>query len=387
MGAPSSALLDFLTSLQVDPGTCTDFTADPVGTMTAAGLSAEEQAIVQSGDLDRLEAALGHESDFAPLLDVPRPRGVRGSSALVSTAVGGSLTVVGTGMTAARTSRLRRAPRSRRPTRSSTSSPSRSRHGCSSGSTRAPARSPPHYGDAKPRWETYDEIAEALLASVRAGARLCAVFYGHPGILVDAVAPGRRTSAGGGLPHPDAAGGLGPRLSLYRPQPRPRPIRSRLVRGDRLSAPPAAAGRRCDACSLAAGHDRRSARGARRARGAAAAARRVPLPVLSGGARDDRLQGLARTRFPARSSVGSSSDGSQPISCRAPRRSCCLRSWSRRSIARCSSSCGSERSRPTPEASPRRSALLSRRRFDQAAVERLLAAAACADSAVAPFAS
>ena len=43
-----------------------------------------------------------------------------------------------------------------------------------------------HYGDTKPRWETYDEITEALLASVRTGARVCAVFYGHPGILVDA---------------------------------------------------------------------------------------------------------------------------------------------------------------------------------------------------------
>lgn len=63
MGAPSSTLLDFLTSLQEHPGTCGRFVEDPVGTMTAAGLSDEEQEIVQSGDLDRLEAAFGRPWD------------------------------------------------------------------------------------------------------------------------------------------------------------------------------------------------------------------------------------------------------------------------------------------------------------------------------------
>ena len=42
-----------------------------------------------------------------------------------------------------------------------------------------------HYGETKPRRETYDEIVEELLGPVRAGVRLCAVFYGHPGFFVD----------------------------------------------------------------------------------------------------------------------------------------------------------------------------------------------------------
>lgn len=42
-----------------------------------------------------------------------------------------------------------------------------------------------HYGATKPRQETYDEIVEELLAPVRAGVRLCAVFYGHPGVFVN----------------------------------------------------------------------------------------------------------------------------------------------------------------------------------------------------------
>jgi tetrapyrrole (corrin/porphyrin) methylase-like protein len=40
------------------------------------------------------------------------------------------------------------------------------------------------YTPGKLRRETYAEIAEALLTRVRAGAAVCAVFYGHPGVLV-----------------------------------------------------------------------------------------------------------------------------------------------------------------------------------------------------------
>ena len=41
------------------------------------------------------------------------------------------------------------------------------------------------YAVGKPRIETYREITECILAAVRQGRRVCAVFYGHPGIFVN----------------------------------------------------------------------------------------------------------------------------------------------------------------------------------------------------------
>lgn len=40
----------------------------------------------------------------------------------------------------------------------------------------------PLYVDGKPRSETYEEMVETILRSVRAGHRTAAVFYGHPGV-------------------------------------------------------------------------------------------------------------------------------------------------------------------------------------------------------------
>ncbi len=40
------------------------------------------------------------------------------------------------------------------------------------------------YGEGKPRRQTYDEMVERILEAVRAGHRVCAVFYGHPGVFV-----------------------------------------------------------------------------------------------------------------------------------------------------------------------------------------------------------
>lgn len=40
----------------------------------------------------------------------------------------------------------------------------------------------PYYAEGKPRTTTYREMVEAMLAEVRAGRRVCGVFYGHPGV-------------------------------------------------------------------------------------------------------------------------------------------------------------------------------------------------------------
>jgi diguanylate cyclase (GGDEF)-like protein len=42
-----------------------------------------------------------------------------------------------------------------------------------------------HYAIGKDRRQTYREIDEAIMAAVRAGKQVCAVFYGHPGVFAD----------------------------------------------------------------------------------------------------------------------------------------------------------------------------------------------------------
>ena len=44
----------------------------------------------------------------------------------------------------------------------------------------------PHYQEGKSRHDTYREMAEVMLADVRAGRRVCGVFYGHPGVFAQA---------------------------------------------------------------------------------------------------------------------------------------------------------------------------------------------------------
>lgn len=40
----------------------------------------------------------------------------------------------------------------------------------------------PYYAEGKSRMQTYREMVDAILAPVRAGQRVCGVFYGHPGV-------------------------------------------------------------------------------------------------------------------------------------------------------------------------------------------------------------
>ncbi|MFC4528982.1 hypothetical protein ISN76_18240 [Dyella halodurans] len=40
----------------------------------------------------------------------------------------------------------------------------------------------PYYGEGKSRKETYRQMVEAIMTEVRAGKRVCGVFYGHPGV-------------------------------------------------------------------------------------------------------------------------------------------------------------------------------------------------------------
>ncbi|MBK6703494.1 MAG: hypothetical protein IPG56_06805 [Caulobacteraceae bacterium] len=40
------------------------------------------------------------------------------------------------------------------------------------------------YGGDRSRRETYDAMVETILDAVRSGKRVCAAFYGHPGVYV-----------------------------------------------------------------------------------------------------------------------------------------------------------------------------------------------------------
>jgi Tetrapyrrole (Corrin/Porphyrin) Methylases len=42
-----------------------------------------------------------------------------------------------------------------------------------------------HYREGVPRRQIYDEMVDDILDAVRAGKRVCAVFYGHPGVYVN----------------------------------------------------------------------------------------------------------------------------------------------------------------------------------------------------------
>jgi len=44
----------------------------------------------------------------------------------------------------------------------------------------------PFYAPGKPRHDTYREMVATVLAEVRAGRRVCAAFYGHPGVFAQA---------------------------------------------------------------------------------------------------------------------------------------------------------------------------------------------------------
>lgn len=57
-----------------------------------------------------------------------------------------------------------------------------------------------HYAPGKDRRQTYREMEAAILDAVRAGQRVCAVFYGHPGVFADVPHRAIRRARGEGFP-------------------------------------------------------------------------------------------------------------------------------------------------------------------------------------------
>jgi precorrin-6B methylase 1 len=58
----------------------------------------------------------------------------------------------------------------------------------------------PYYQDGKYRPDTYQEMVDAMLAEVRAGKRVCGVFYGHPGVFAWAPHKAIETARSEGYP-------------------------------------------------------------------------------------------------------------------------------------------------------------------------------------------
>lgn len=150
--------------------------------LLAEDLSAEDREILSAGGAERLLARLSSPGDDEPC-PLPARHDLRASG---DAARRGSLAVVGTGirsvgqLTGEAIAWIKYADR----VWYLVAEP------VAEGAIRAlnPERShslASFYREGKPRRDTYQEMVAEILASVRSGARTCAVFYGHPGIFVD----------------------------------------------------------------------------------------------------------------------------------------------------------------------------------------------------------
>jgi hypothetical protein len=72
MAASSSPLLSFLTQMHEDPDAKARFEANPADEMTKAGLSADDQALVQNKDNAGIQAAVAAQTG-APAPAPPGP--------------------------------------------------------------------------------------------------------------------------------------------------------------------------------------------------------------------------------------------------------------------------------------------------------------------------
>jgi uncharacterized protein YabN with tetrapyrrole methylase and pyrophosphatase domain len=176
-----SSLGAFLAALAIDPHALSEFIADPDACMERFGVGVADRELIRSGDAPALAAGLAREdrSEAGASADgAATPSGDRIERR-------GSLVVVGTGiksvgqLTVEAIAHIRVADRLfylvAEPL-----------------AERAIAALNPRaqslaslYGAGKARRDTYREMGERILASVRAGWNTCAVFYGHPGVFVD----------------------------------------------------------------------------------------------------------------------------------------------------------------------------------------------------------
>jgi precorrin-2 methylase len=171
-----SGLRAFLARLSVDPGKLADFLRDPAGSMEHLGLDMRGRRALNGASagpmwnllLDRPDSEPEPETEAEP--ETARPQG-------------GSLIVVGTGIrtvghltmeavawikTADSVVYLVADPVAEEAIRDLNPGKAMSLRG--------------YYGEGMVRTQSYEAMVEHILSCVRAGQRVCAAFYGHPGV-------------------------------------------------------------------------------------------------------------------------------------------------------------------------------------------------------------
>jgi uncharacterized protein YabN with tetrapyrrole methylase and pyrophosphatase domain len=178
----AAALRQLLARLAADPDRLTDFIRAPMDVMAEAGLTDKEKNALTSRDQGQIQLAviedlINGQPEERPRQDAESRPGRNGHR--------GQLVIVGTGLrttghfTAEAIAWIRAAdkvlyvvgdPVAEEVLR--TLNPD----GVESLQVL--------YGEGKERQQTYDQMAERIMTCVRSGMRVCAAFYGHPGVFV-----------------------------------------------------------------------------------------------------------------------------------------------------------------------------------------------------------
>jgi hypothetical protein len=184
-------LVDYLIQCAVDPGERSRFDANPERAMEAAGLLPEERAALRSGDSQRVDlleqdgpAAIAGFPEPPPL-ESPRLTRRYAQPDLPELARPGTLVVIGTG--------IRLLEQLTPEAREHLVGADRAFFAGGAPHLAALRRLNPRlesldeeYREDRRRLDTYAAMVNRILAPVRAGQRVCAAFYGHPGVFVHA---------------------------------------------------------------------------------------------------------------------------------------------------------------------------------------------------------
>jgi uncharacterized protein YabN with tetrapyrrole methylase and pyrophosphatase domain len=193
------SLKTFLAELATDPDALAKLLFGADGQMAEAGVDPSDQELVRKAKQPELLARLA--ADSSPSIQPPRHSG------FASPTSPGSLVVVGTGircvghLTIETIAQIKHAEKVfylvMEPVAEEVI------RGLSPAGAESLADL---YREGKPRRETYQQMVERILASVRSGRRTCAVFYGHPGVFVGPAHEAIRPARADGFPAEMLAG-------------------------------------------------------------------------------------------------------------------------------------------------------------------------------------
>lgn len=195
----SKTLKAFLAELATDPDALARLMLSADEQMAEAGVDPLDQQLIRSAEQPALLARIAAGS--APASQPPLQPG------LSAPAPGGSLVVVGTGircvghLTIETIAQIRHADKVFYLVMEPVAEEVVRRLNPAGAESLADL-----YREGKPRRETYRQMVERILASVRAGRRTCAVFYGHPGVFVGPAHQAIREARADGFPAEMLAG-------------------------------------------------------------------------------------------------------------------------------------------------------------------------------------